>query len=289
MAIKYVNAWIELDEDQPPGRGYSDPTSSFQRLIRKNVYQSVDLLFITFILIVPTTTPDVIHVVDGFTLQYDPTPKHPGKLSDIDYARMVMADAKKNNPKIRFLAMLLPTGGGTQISQIFKGATSPEEREARATDFAKNAVAFLKANDFHGFEIDWEYPIAGGTTQEQLEALAYGLKGQFKNDYLFVMNTATTKSLTGKVINDTVDFLTLQLYSKMITADDFLKLKVEKAKLAYGATFEAFDDRQQTPEAAYDEAKKGGYTIVTQWRLNSGNFEEEQDGQVKLYALCKGK
>jgi hypothetical protein len=249
------------------------------------VYQSVDLLFICFILIVPTTTPGVIHVVDGFTLQYDPTPKHPGNLSDIDYMHMVKADAKKNNPQIRFLAMLNPDVR-TMISQIFEGGTSKKEMETRATNFAKNAVAFLKANDFHGFEIDWESPISDGTTPEQLEALAYGLKGQFKDDYLFVMNTATTKSLTGKVINDTVDFLTLQLYSG-ITEGEFLALRIDKAKLAYGATFEKFDDRQQTPKAAYDEATEGGYTIVTQWRLNSGNFEEEQDGQVTLYALCK--
>ena len=61
-----------------------------------------------------------------------------------------------------------------------------------------------------------------------------------------------------------------------------------KQSWAYGATFEAFDHRQQTPEAAYEEATAGAYTIVTQWRLNSGNFEQEQDGQIKLYALCKG-
>jgi hypothetical protein len=287
MAFNYVNAWIEVDEDEPKGTGYSDPSSCFQRLIDKNVYQSVDLLFICFILIVPTTTPDVTYVVDGFTLQYDPTPKHPGKLSDIDYVRMVKADAKKNNPKIRFLAMLLPTDGGTQISQIFEGAASQKEKEARAANFAKNAVAFLKANEFHGFEIDWERPISSVTKRDQLEALAYALKDEFKDDYLFVMNTATTQSLTGKLINDTVDFLTLQLYSGMITKDDCLKLGIHEAKLAYGATFEAFDNRQQTPEEAYEQATAGGYTIVTQWRLNSGNFEQEQDGQVTLYALCK--
>jgi len=288
MAFKYVNAWIEVDEDEPKDKGYSDPSSCFQRLIDKNVYQSVDLLFICFILIVPTTTPGVTYVVDGFTLQFDPTPKHPGKLSDIDYVRMVKADAKKNNPKIRFLAMLDPDIG-SEISQIFKGAMSPEEMETRATNFAKNVVAFLKENDFHGFEIDWEGAISRDTTKDQLDALARGLRGQFKGDYLFVMNTATTQSLTGDMINNNVDFLTLQLYSGMITKDDCLNLGIHEAKLAYGATFEAFEPepRQQKPEAAYEEAKAGGYTIVTQWRLNSGNFEQEQDGQVTLYALCK--
>jgi hypothetical protein len=289
MAFEYVNAWIEVDQDEPTGTGYSDPSSCFQRLIDKNVYQSVDLLFICFIAIVPTTTSGVTYDVAGFTLQYDPTPKHPGGLSDIDYVRMVKRDARKNNPKIRFLAMLNPTIANG-ISQIFEGATSQKEMETPATDFAKNVVAFLKENDFHGFEIDWESPISDSdsTTQKQLEALARGLKGQFKlkDDYLFVMNTATTESLTGDIINNNVDFLTLQLYAG-ITKDEFLALKIDEAKLAYGATFEAFPDRQQTPEEAYKGATEGGYTIVTQWRLNSGNFEQEQDGQVTLYALCK--
>jgi hypothetical protein len=239
-------------------------------------------------LIVPTTTANTIHVEDGFTLQYDPTQKHPGGLSDIDYAQKVMADAKKINPDIRFLAMLLV--GKTQISQIFAGV--PEKLyQAKATAFAKNAVAFLKHYGFYGFEINWERPIDSGTTQPQLHALAYALKREFGDEYIFVMNTASTKHLTGEMVNDTLAFLTLQLYASWVHESDYLALGIEKAKLAYGATFEDNDDksRQQTPEDAYKKATEGGYTIAMQWRLNSGNFAQEQDGQVKFYALCKGK
>jgi len=68
-----------------------------------------------------------------------------------------------------------------------------------------------------------------------------------------------------------------------------LELGIDEEKLAYGATFEAYKGRQQTPEDAYAKATAGGYNIAVQWRLNSSNFAQEQDGQVKFYALCKGK
>jgi hypothetical protein len=296
MAFQYVNAWIELDDDEPRGAGYADPGSSFQRLIDKNIYQSVDILSICFVLIVPTTTPGTIHVVDGFTLQYDPTKKHPKGLSDIDYAGFVVRDAKKNNPNIKCISMLLAGESdlaGKQISQIFANLPPPPpdrwpEMEACASAFAKNVVAFFKHYGFHGFEIDWESDIADGTTERQLNALAYALRREFRDEYLFVMNTASTKSLTGKTINDTVDFLTLQLYAGWVNEKQYLDLGVHKEKLAYGATFEAFGNRQQTPKEAYDQATAGKYNIATQWRLNSGNFAEEQDGQVEFYARCKG-
>lgn len=228
MAFQYVNAWIELDEDQPKLMGYSSPESSFQRLIRKKVYQSVDILSLCFVLIVPTTTANTIHVEDGFTLQYDPKQKHPGGLSDIDYAQKVMADARIINPNIRFLAMLLV--GETQISQIF-GDAPGELYEAKANAFAKNAVAFLKNYGFYGFEINWERPIDRGTTQPQLHALAYALKREFGDKYIFVMNTASTKHLTGEMVNDTLAFLTLQLYASWVHESDYLALGIEKAKL----------------------------------------------------------
>jgi hypothetical protein len=290
MSINSVNAWILMGEDEPPGTGYSDPASCFQTAIRNNVYRSVDLLFICFSDIVSTTVPGAIHIVDGFTLQNNTKPTHPGGLSDEDYMRKVITDAKANNPKIRFLTTLDPASNPEQISQIFQGCTSKQEMEARATAFAKNVVAFCQAFGLHGFEIDWESPISDSenTTQDQFQALAKGLKGQFGDDYLFVMNTATTDSLTGEVVNAAVDFLTLQLYAGWVKESDYLALGVLKSKLAYGATFEAWPGRQQTPEDAHEKATAGDYTIVTQWRLNSGNFQQEQDGQVKLYSLCKG-
>ena len=289
MSFEYVNAWILLAEDEPAGKAYSDPNSCFQAALRSNVYRSVDMLSMCMTQIVPTSEPGTIHVVDGHTLQINPKPTHPGGLSDQDYMTRLLADAKHNNPNIRFLVMLDPASRNDQISQIFAGCGS-NEMDARAEAFAKNVVAFLRAFGLHGWEIDWESPISDpeNTSKEQFEALAKGIKGQFANDYMFVMNTASTNSLTGEVVNATVDFLTLQLYADWVKESDYLALGISKSKLAFGATFEAFEGRQQTPEDAYKKASEGGYTIVMQWRLNSRNFQEEQDGQVKLYTLCKG-
>lgn len=284
-SFRYVNAWIFLNEDEPKGTSYSDPSSCYQTLITNNVYQSVDLLFIAFTEIVPTTAPGAIHVVDGYTLQ-NGIVSHPGGLSNADYMRKVVADAKENNPNIRFLTTL-NWGQSDQISQIFTGCTTRAEREAAATAFAKNAVAFFRAFGLHGFDIDWEGDLSDGTTQEQFDALARGLKGQFGDDYLLTLSPATTALLTGEVVNATVNFLNLQLYAPWVKESDYLQLCIDKSKMAFGATFEG-GDRQQTPENVYQEATAGDYTIVTQWRLNSGNFQQEQDGQVTLYRLCKG-
>jgi hypothetical protein len=223
--------------------------------------------------------------VHGYTLQ-NGIVSHPGGLSNADYMTKVVDDAKKSNPNIRFLTTLT-WNQPDQISQIFTGCTTPDELEAAATAFATNVVAFLRAFGLHGFDIDWEGDLSGGTTQEQFDALARGLKGQFGKDYLFTLSPASTAQLTGEVVNATVDFLNLQLYAPWVEASDYTDLHIDKSRLAFGATFEE-GDRQETPEDVHREAAAGNYAIVTQWRLNSGNFQQEQDGQVTLYRLCKG-
>jgi hypothetical protein len=283
--FEYVNAWIFLNEDEPKGTNYSDPDSCFQTLITNNVYQSVDLLFIAFTEIVPTTVPGTSYVVDGYTLRNGDV-AHPGSLTNADYMRMTIRDAKKNNPNIRFLTTLA-WGQANQIAQIFAGCTTQAERMAAATAFAKNAVAFFKAFGLHGFDIDWEGNISEGTTQDQFNALLLGLKEQFGDDYLLTLSPATTALLTGEVVNATVDFLNLQLYAPWVNASDYINLGIDKSRLAFGATFEE-GARQENPEDVYKNASAGGYRVVTQWRLNSGNFQEEQEGQVQLYKLCKG-
>jgi hypothetical protein len=280
-----VNAWIFLNEDEPKGTGYSDPNSCYQTLINNDVYQSVDLLFIAFTEIVPTTTPGVIHVVDGYTLR-NGIVSHPGALTNEDYMCMTVRDARINNPKIRFMTTL-DWGKSTQISQIFTGCSTDAERMAAATAFAKNAIAFFKEFGLSGLDIDWEGDIAEGTTQEQFNALLQGVHQEFGFDYLLTLSPATTALLTGEVVNDNVDFLNLQLYAPWVHASDYLALGIDQSKLAFGATFEQ-GPRQQTPTEVYQSATAGEYTIVTQWRLNSGNYQQEQDGQIQLYMLCKG-
>ena len=52
-ALSYVNAWLELDEDQPDSVGYKNPGSAFQRLITGGVYRAVDTLLVGFLNTVP--------------------------------------------------------------------------------------------------------------------------------------------------------------------------------------------------------------------------------------------
>jgi hypothetical protein len=261
------------------------PGSCFQKLISNNVYQSVDLLFIAFTGIVPTSTPGAIYVTSGYTLDNGNVP-HPGGVTNADYMRSVVRDAKANHPDIRCLTTL-NWGQGNEISQIFTGCSGQAELAAAATAFAKNAVAFFEAFGLSGFDIDWESPLSDETTQSQFDALLTALRAEFGSDYLLTLSPASTNLLTGEVVNATVDFLNLQLYASWVQASDYIALGIDKAKLAFGATFEE-GPRQETPQDVFQEASTGGYTVVTQWRLNSGNFQQEQDDQVTLYKLCKG-
>lgn len=291
MSFQYVNAWVFLNEDEPKnatcpnGVPYSDPSSCWQRLIAENVYRAVDILFIAFVEVVPTTTAGAIHVVDGHTLQNGDV-GHPDGKTNADYMSMVVADARADNPDIRFVTTL-DWGRSDQISQIFAGCDTGVERQAAADAFAQNAVAFFEHYGLHGFDIDWEGGLAAGTEQDQFNALCHGLRSRFGDDYLFTLSPARTALLTGAVVNPTVDFLNLQLYAPWVDRADYRAVGIDLDKLQYGATFES-GGRQQTPQDVHDAAVAGGYTIITQWRLNSDNFEDEQDGQVALYQLCKG-
>ena len=56
--------------------------------------------------------------------------------------------------------------------------------------------------------------------------------------------------------------------------------------LAYGAHFEPGSRAgAQTADQAYAGYSQGGYRVATAWRLNSGNFEHEQDAQVAFYKM----
>src|SRR6185295_1801119 len=96
---KLVNAWILLSEDDPTDQTpYSDPSSAYQSLIKNNVYQCVDILFLCFFNTVPTG-PNTIPKGDGssYTVQVLAA-NHPGGATNQDYMNYVTRDAKKNNP-----------------------------------------------------------------------------------------------------------------------------------------------------------------------------------------------
>lgn len=294
---KLVNAWIFLNEDEPVVNGqpvgYDDPQSCYQRLITQNVYQSVDILFICFATTVPTSSSTVpTGNGDFYTLQMGAVdPPHPGGLTNQDYMDYVIRDARANNPEIK-IAMTLVWGDGDTLSNIFKNSNfTPEEN---AENFASNLMAYLKHYELDGFDIDWESPLSSDTTQDQFRTLFTAIGTQFlKQDkkYYLTLSPAEVGNLDADTVNSFFDFVALQLYSGFTDPQDFINAGVNPDLLAYGAKFEA--DQPSTPDGqghqtaqeAHDQAVRLGYETYTQWRLNSQNYEFEQDQQVALYKL----
>jgi hypothetical protein len=294
---KLVNAWIFLNEDEPvvDGQpvGYDDRRSAYQRLITENVYQAVDILFICFATTVPTSSSTVPEGNgDFYTLQMGAVdPPHPGGLTNQDYMDYVIRDSRANNPDIK-ISMTLLWGDGDTISNIFENSSyTPEEN---AENFASNLMAYLKHYDLDGFDIDWESPISDDTTQEQFRLLFTAIGTQFlKQDkkYYLTLSPAEVGNLDADTVNSFFDFVALQLYSGFTNPSDFTGAGVNGDLLAYGAKFEADQPSppdgpgHQTAQNAYDQAQQLGYTTFSQWRLNSQNYEFEQDQQVELYKL----
>ena len=294
---KLVNAWIFLNEDEPEVNGqpvgYDDPQSDYQRLITQNVYRSVDILFICFATTVPTSSSTVpTGNGDFYTLQMGAVdPPHPGGLTNQDYMDNVIRDSRANNPDIK-IAMTLIWGDGDVISNIFANSNfTPEEN---AENFAANLMAYLQHYELDGFDIDWESPLSDDTTPEQFRLLVTAIGTQFRKQdkkYYLTFSPAEVGNLDAETVNSYFDFVTLQLYSGFTKPGDFIRAGVNCNLLAYGAKFEA--NQQSTPDGqghqtaqdAYDQARWLGYTTYTQWRLNSQNYEFEQDQQVELYSL----
>ena len=279
------NAWIFLNEDEPEENGkrllYTDPGSSYQRLIDKNVYQAVDILFLCFAIITPTQN-------GSFTLAMGngdhPSGANPPTYTNQDYMDFILRDARKNNPNIK-ICMTLLWGEQDEISQIFSSDTGTDEEKANA--FAANLVDYLNQYELDGLDIDWEYPISS-TSQAQmttfLEAVGAAFRAETSRKLYLTLAPVTSQNLDASTVNTNVDFLSLQLYGGT-TPEEYTSIGIDKNLLAYGAKFES---DYQTAAEAYSEYQQGGYTIATQWRLNSNNFDFEQDNQVELHKLIHG-
>lgn len=284
---RLVNAWIFLNEDEPKingvAVGYNDPRSSYQRLIKDNIYQSVDMLNICFAVTVPTSETTVPQGNgDYYTLEMGSCDSHPDGLTNQDYMDYVLRDAKANNPNIKFMMTLL-WGNGDTITNIFANTNNtPQEN---ADHFAANLLAYLEHYNLDGFDIDWEYPISVDTTQEQFKMLFTAIGKVFKaqkKKYYLTLSPASVDNLDAPTVNDYFDFVNLQLYSGFTFPGEFTRAGVNKDLFAYGAKFES---GYETANQAYTNGTSAGYNTWTQWRLNSDNFEYEQDQQVKLFQL----
>ncbi|MGZ4953991.1 MAG: glycoside hydrolase family 18 protein [Methylobacter sp.] len=289
---KLVNAWIFLNEDEPAGTDYNSPSSCYQTLIYNNVYQSIDILYLCFVTTVPTG-PDTTPVGDGssYTIEIGAS-AHPLGLTNQDYMNYIIRDARKNNPDIK-IAVTLNWGDGSLLSNIFSNSGySPNQN---AENFAGNLMDYLKSFDLDGFDIDWESPISDQTTQNQFELLINAIGAQFKQQtdkhYYLTLSPAEVGNLDAGAVNNNMDFVNLQLYSGFTIPSEFTQAGVRQNLLAYGAKFEADGpsgpdgNGHQTAKNAYDGYTKGGYSVITNWRLNSENYEFEQAQQKDLYQL----
>ncbi len=292
---KMCNAWIFLNEDEPVVDGqkvpYTNPASSYQRLINKRIYASVDMLYLCFAVTVPTSA-STIPVGDGssYTLQmgqgsHPEGAPPPPQYSNQDYMNFIIRDARKVNPALK-IGMTLLWGNADTINQIFSNDQVSEQQNA--ANFAANLVAYLKHYDLDGFDIDWEYPISSATSASRMSALLDAVGAAFQAEtskkYYLTLAPVTNQHLESAAVNPNVDFLSLQLYGGTYKGA-YTDIGINEDLLAYGAKFES---NYQTAQQAYDGYQTGGYTVATQWRLNSGNYEYEQDQQVELYKLIHG-
>ena len=211
-----------MNEDQPVNATYNNPNSSYQALIRNNVYQSVDILFISFFT-TTLTRNDTIPVGNGtsHTIQMDPVPHFDG-LTNQDYMNSVIVDARKNNPYIK-IAVTLNWGDEDTISKIFSTSTHSPENAAKL--FAANLMTYLKKYDLDGFDIDWEYPISYMTTRQQFRLLINAIGIEFKQQtgrhYYLTLSPASVGNLDVEAVNNHIDFINLQLYSGFTFSSTF--------------------------------------------------------------------
>lgn len=283
-----VNAWILPSEDEPQGTGYQSPTSSFQSLVGNGVYRSTDMVNICFVDTVPTGPTTVPQGDgDGYTIQLGSAP-HPGGVPNDQYMEWLIEDARRVNPGIKLLATM--GYAADEISQIFGDEADDWERQAAA--YAANVLAYLQHYDLDGLDVDWEYPFSSSTTPEQFRLAFTAIRAAFDaqdRTYWLTLSPADVGGLNAATVNAAFDVVNLQLYSGLTFPEDFVRAGVDRSLLAYGAKFEPnggipYQDAQQ----AYDGYVAGGYRVVTQWRLNSDDFEYEQAQQMILHQLVHG-
>ena len=112
-----INAWMML-QDEPSGSCYSDPDSCYQALIKNDVYQSIDVLFVAFV--------KTVEGSNGWTIEIPPGTHCGGTVTSQQYLEYVVRDARQQNPGIR-IAVTLGYGNGSNISQIFPDPDHPDE------------------------------------------------------------------------------------------------------------------------------------------------------------------
>jgi len=287
---KAVNAWIFLLEDEPENASYKSPSSCYQSLIDYGVYSCTDMVNICWVDTAPTSATTV-PAGDGstHTVQLQPG-THPDGSTNQDYMNWLIADARRVNPDVKILVTL--GYGDNEITQIFSSDQSQWQRNATA--FANNLLAYLDHYGLDGFDVDWESPLSDNGTSQQFAMLFTAIRAAFdaQGKYYLTLSPAAVGTLDATTINDAFDFISLQLYSGFTFPQDFIEAGIAKTKLAYGAKFESSGNGDacpyQTAQQAYEGYTSGRYSVATQWRLNSGNYQFEQAQQMILHQLVHG-
>jgi hypothetical protein len=285
---KSVNAWIFLGEDEPSGTNYQSPNSSYQSLITYGVYNYLNMVNICFVNTVPTSSTTV-PTGDGSTYTIElQAISHPGGYTNQQYMDWLIQDARQANPNIKILATL--GYADNEFTQIF--SSNPNEWQQNAADYAANLVQYLEYYNLDGFDIDWEGGFSGATTQQQFQILFTAIRNAFNAQskyYYLTLSPADVGTLDGPTVNNTCDWVNLQLYSGFTYPSEFIQAGISKSLLAYGAKFEVNGSvPYQSAQNAYQGYTSGGYNVITQWRLNSNDFQYEQAQQMILFELVYG-
>jgi len=280
-----INAWIFLNEDEPPNTNYNSTDSCYQSLIKYKVYNSVTFLGIAFF--------EVIQGTNGYTIQIG-SASHPGGLTNQDYLNDVLRDARLVNPNIRFLATMVYSGDNT-LAKVFSGGGDPQ---TAATAFANNLVQYLQANGMNGLDIDWEPEVSNQLTQAQFQILFSTIRQVFDQQpvkyYLSFTPAWTTPTIDYPTVNSAFDFVTPQFYDGF-PLSGFLNAGVSPTKIGYGAQFEPGNSAPNASAQQVWNAVSPGFTFngsqyayrdIFVWRLNSGNFQFEQAQFMLLSQLA---
>lgn len=281
-----INAWLFLNEDQPPLTNYHSPDSCYQTLIRYRTYESTEFLGIAFFEVVDAST--------GCSIEIGASP-HPGGMTNRDYLDYVLRDARQVNPGIKFLATMVYSGSNT-LAKVFDSGGDPQ---AQARAFAGNLVNYLQANGMNGIDIDWEDDVSEQLTRSQFQILFSTIRQVFDSHpmkfYLSFTPAWPTPSIDYTTVNSAFDFVSPQFYDGT-SLSTFLSAGIAPAVVGYGAQFEPDNAAPNTSAQqvwnsvstgfTYDGAQYG-YQHIFMWRLNSGNYQFEQAQFMILGQLAR--
>lgn len=284
---KSVNAWIYLDEDEPKGTGYTTLNSSYQSLVNNNVYKNTDMLMVCFFAVF--LDPGGYYTIDIGNA----TTVHPDGSTTAQYLQYVIQDARAQNPDVKILATV--NYNTDTLAQIFSSDSSQWPTDV--ANFAANVTNYLVLNQMNGLDIDWEGSFSTAITPQQFSMLFNAIRQAFDattGSYLYLsFSPANVGNLDVATMNACFDIVNLQLYSGFTFVSDFVDIGINPLLMAYGAKFES---NYQTANNAWEQAQAGFkfkgnqyvYNNITQWRLNSNNYEYEQSQQILLYQFAYG-